>query len=627
MATNDSGNAATQADQTIGSSTGADTLTGGLGSDTINGNGGNDFIRGDGGVAGSWHFETFDYNFSSANGQAFDIEDGTRTASGYVTDFNESAVTNVARGAATSSGAGDFGVIYTSTLNTTLGGTYRLTTTSDDGSTIQIFDSSGNALNFANQSGGTRDYMNNDFHQASNTRFGDVVLDPDETYTIQIRYWENQGQDVLSATISGPDTGGTPEDLLTSDMIGLPPGPGYSVTGVPAGAEGDDSLTGGAGDDTILGDGGNDTIGGGGGNDSLLGGTGDDSVSGSGGNDTIEGNDGNDTVIGGGGQDSLSGGAGDDRVLGGAGADTLSGDDGTDTLNGGGGNDVLTGGAGNDQFFYGGASGDDTIADFGTGNTGPIADGNRFNNDFINLTNFYTNLTELRDDLSDDNVLNQSTGDFSDNTALGGSITLTGAQRADLTTDTTGVVCFARGTLIHTLRGCIPVEAVREGDLVQTRDDGVQEVRWTGARRVPAIGRLAPILIRKGALGNDRDLLVSQQHRMLLRGWRTEIFTGEPEALAAAKLLIDGRGILLQKGGMVEYFHILFDRHQIILAENCWSESFQPGAVALSALEDGPRQELFALFPDLRVPGTESYGEDARRSLRAHEAALCRQAA
>ncbi|MFD0859709.1 Hint domain-containing protein [Roseovarius aquimarinus] len=625
MATNDNTNPGTQASQTLNATSGADTLTGGLGNDTIDGLDGNDFLRGDGGVRGSWHFETYNRDFSSANGQAFTIESGTRTGSGYVSDFNEGGLTNTLRG--TSGNPEDFGVIYTSTLNTVQGGTYRLNLTSDDGSTIQIFDSNGNALNFANQSGGTLNYLNNDFHQASTTRFGDVVLSANQTYTIQIRYWENGGQDNLSATIRGPDTANVAQDLLTSPMIGMPPGPSYSVTGVPAGVEGNDSLTGGAGDDTLLGDGGNDTLTGGAGNDSLLAGTGNDELRGGAGDDTLRGEAGNDTILGGGGRDILSGGDGDDRLTGGADRDTIAGDAGNDTLDGGNGDDVLTGGAGNDRFVYAPGSGNDTITDFGTGNAGSITDGDGSNNDSLDLSAFYSGLTELRNDFSDDGILNQSVGDYSDNTAMNGSITLTGVTRNDLTNDTTGVVCFARGTQIHTLRGRIAVEAVRAGDLIQTRDDGVQPVRWVGSRRVAAAGRFAPIRIRAGAMGNDRDLLVSPQHRLLMRGWRTELFTGEPEALAAAKLLVGTPGISEAPGGSVEYFHILFDRHQLILAENCWSESFQPGEMALSALEEAVRAELFALFPALRSLGPSSYGRDVRRSLRAHEAALCRMAA
>lgn len=66
--------------------------------------------------------------------------------------------------------------------------------------------------------------------------------------------------DTLSATISGPDTGNTAENLLTTDMIGMPPGPEYSVTGTPAGVEGDDSIDGGAGDDVLTGGAGDDVF-------------------------------------------------------------------------------------------------------------------------------------------------------------------------------------------------------------------------------------------------------------------------------------------------------------------------------------------------------------------------------
>ena len=51
---------------------------------------------------------------------------------------------------------------------------------------------------------------------------------------------------------------------------------------------------------------------------------------------------------------------------------------------------------------------------------------------------------------------------------------------------------------------------------------------------VAGAGAGAPVLIPAGALGNTRDLLVSQQHRMLVTGWRAELMFGEPEVLVAA---------------------------------------------------------------------------------------------
>ncbi len=258
MAKNTSNSPGADGQDSIGGTSQGDSLTGGNDSDVVSGGLGDDLLQGDQGITGTWFFETFDYNFGSSAGQAFDMENGTQTGAGYVSDFNEDTLTNTMRG--TGGNPGDFGIIYTSTINVVAGGTYTFSTRSDDGSTIQIFDENGVALDFNNQSGGTLPYMNNDFHQAATTRSGTVELDANTTYTIQIRYWENGGGDVLSANVSGPDTGGSTESLLTTDMLGDPPPPDYSTTGTPLGVEGNDTLYGGGGNDTLLGDGGGDVL-------------------------------------------------------------------------------------------------------------------------------------------------------------------------------------------------------------------------------------------------------------------------------------------------------------------------------------------------------------------------------
>ena len=531
MATNDNTNPGTEGDQSISGTVTADTLTGAFGGDTIIGGDGNDVLAGDGPVDGAWHFEAFDYNFSSASGQAFDIESGTRIGSGYVSDFNESGLVNTLRG--TSSNPNDYGVVYTSTLNVTTGGTYRLTTTSDDGSTIQIFDSSGNPVQFSNQAGGTLDYLNNDFHQASNTRFGDVSLDSNETYTIQIRYWENGGRDVLSATISGPDTGNASENLLTSAMIGTPPGPEYSVTGSSAGIEGADSIDGGAGNDLIDGDGGNDT---------LVGGTGDD---------------------------------------------------------------TLTGGAGNDTYVFNPGDGDDVITDFNVGNSGGIFDGDQTNNDFIDLSAYYTHIQELRADLTDDGVLNQSDGDYADNTALGGSITMAGVSDSDLTFDNTNVACFTAGALIETTEGPVPVQNLRRGMRLRTYDNGNRPVRAVLRRQVVGKGEFAPVHISAGALDNARDLIVSPAHRMLISDWRAQMLFGVDEVLVSAANLVRGDLIYRAPVPKLTYYHILMDRHEVIFAEGAPTESFHLTREAAEAAACGDGEEasvaaeISLLFPEL----------------------------
>ena len=183
------------------------------------------------------------------------------------------------------------------------------------------------------------------------------------------------------------------------------------------------------------------------------------------------------------------------------------------------------------------------------------------------------------------------------------------------------VQCFVRGTRIETNRGQVSVEDLGIGDLVKTMDHGYQAIRWIGAKTVPAEGDLAPIRIKAGALGNSRDLLVSPQHRMLLTGWRLELLFAEDQALATAKSLINDGTITRQSGGTVEYFHVMFDTHEIIFAEGAPTESFHPGQQALDSLADATREEIFGLFPELRED-IRTYGPLARLGLKAHEARL-----
>jgi hypothetical protein len=527
MVTNSSSDPATDGNGTHTGLSGNDILTGGAGNDNVTGGAGNDILAGDGPVEGAWHYETFDYDFTSAHGQAFDMESGTRTGAGYVTDFNEGNLTNSLRG--TTGNPENFGVVYTSTLNTTLGGTYRLTTASDDGSTIQVFDSDGNAVNFANQLGGTLDYMNNDRHQGTTSRYGDVELDPNETYTIQIRYWENQGGDTLTASISGPDTGNATESLLTTDMIGMPPGLDQTILATPAGVEGNDILDGGAGDDTIDGNGGDDTI---------------------------------------------TGGLDDD---------------------------TLTGGDGNDTFVYNVGDGDDIITDFNTGTGQDINDLDQTNNDLIDLSSFYTDIYELRADFEDDGVLNQSTGDFTDNTDIaGGSLTFTGiTDKTEFTYDNTNVACFTCGTLIETPNGPTKVENLNSGDLVDTADHGPQPIRWIGCREVASDLDFAPVRFAKGAVGNQSAFTVSPQHRMLIGGWQAELLFGSDQVLVAAKHMCNDTTIRRIYGGNIRYHHMLFDQHELVFAHGTVSESFHPSKASLDGLGQEARNEVLTLFPEL----------------------------
>lgn len=165
------------------------------------------------------------------------------------------------------------------------------------------------------------------------------------------------------------------------------------------------------------------------------------------------------------------------------------------------------------------------------------------------------------------------------------------------------VTCFTPGTRIIARRGKVDIDALRVGDMVWTLDRGLQPIRWIGRTTVPATGDLAPIRIARHALGNGRDLWVSPQHRMLLSGWKAELYCAADEVLAPAKSLINDRDICRAPGGVVTYVHIAFDAHEIVFAEGIASESLHTGPDALRSMAPEARAELLALFPELRDPG------------------------
>lgn len=144
-----------------------------------------------------------------------------------------------------------------------------------------------------------------------------------------------------------------------------------------------------------------------------------------------------------------------------------------------------------------------------------------------------------------------------------------------------GPECFTAGTMIATPEGEKPVEWLRIGDLVMTRDAGPQPILWTGGRQVRGYGSYAPVRFETGSLGNSRPLLVSQQHRMLVSGWRAELACGSDEVLVAAKHLVDGQSVRLTEMAHLHYVHILLDAHHILIAEGAPSESLFPGNMIL----------------------------------------------
>lgn len=184
------------------------------------------------------------------------------------------------------------------------------------------------------------------------------------------------------------------------------------------------------------------------------------------------------------------------------------------------------------------------------------------------------------------------------------------------------IPCFVAGTMILTEDGEKPVEEICPGDMVMTRDEGARPVRWVGSRTVEAEGDFAPIRIRGGTFGDHGEVLVSPQHRVLVRDSLAELLFGEGEVLVAAKDLLNDRSVTRACGGSVTYVHIMFDRHQVIYSEGLPSESFLPGPQTTSIFERPQLEEICRIFPELDPNTGRGYSAAARRTLRGYEAQL-----
>ena len=158
----------------------------------------------------------------------------------------------------------------------------------------------------------------------------------------------------------------------------------------------------------------------------------------------------------------------------------------------------------------------------------------------------------------------------------GSDYRLVGVDRHAATTRFAEVACvsFTRGTHITMASGRqVPIEELSVGDRILTRDDGPQAIRWIGQTTLRAVGEFAPVVITKGTLHNEHDLVLSPDHRIFVYQRKDRLGAGRHEVLVKVRHLINGDSVYQQDGGFVDYFQLLFDDHQIIYAEGIAAES------------------------------------------------------
>ncbi|WP_052249471.1 Hint domain-containing protein [Tateyamaria sp. ANG-S1] len=375
---------------------------------------------------------------------------------------------------------------------------------------------------------------------------------------------------------------------------------------------GDDYIDGGTGDDELHGSEGDDTIHGGDGNDTIYGGVGNDQVTGGSGRDLIYAGDGDDTVDGGTDNDTIHGEGGNDQLSGGAGDDSITGGAGDDTIDGGTGSDTVTGGAGDDTFVQS-QDGATTVTDFDISDD----DNDGSYNDQLDVSELRT-LEGRPVNAFDVVVSDDGNGNAKLTFPEGETIVLQGVSPAQMSSvqqlNSAGIPCFTAGTRIATAKGAVPVEMLKPGDRVQTRDNGLRPIRWVGTRSVDqhelaTNPMLRPIHIAPGTFGNSRSLRLSAQHALAL-----DTAPGQTQLVRAGHLArLQGGTVRVAHGvRAVTYYHLLLDSHDLILADGVACESFYPGPWGLLSIGPTAMRDLIRLMPGLRnAAANTAYGPTA----------------
>ena len=179
-----------------------------------------------------------------------------------------------------------------------------------------------------------------------------------------------------------------------------------------------------------------------------------------------------------------------------------------------------------------------------------------------------------------------------------------GLRLADL-----ACAAFLRGTRITRADGTlVAIEQLAPGDMILTRDNGAQPLRWTGAAALRARGNLAPVIFAPGVLGNAAALGVGPHHRIFVyhRG------DARPELLVPARFLVDGASVTRHACAFAEYHSLVFDAHEIIYAEGVPVESLLVTDATVGRLPATMADDLQRRFPGLRQRGHFAREPDAQ---------------
>lgn len=177
---------------------------------------------------------------------------------------------------------------------------------------------------------------------------------------------------------------------------------------------------------------------------------------------------------------------------------------------------------------------------------------------------------------------------------------------------TAAVLALGIGGMANLRTPCGPrrIENLRKGDLVVTRDNGLQPVRMVWSRTITAAQiaadpSLAPVRLKPRAIGPmmpKADLLIAGDHRVLVPGYRLADMPAQSAFLLPAREIagLSDAAYFDRAPDQITLYNVVFDAHEVVCANGLPVESFLPNPQTLALMDEAACMDLLRIFPSVK---------------------------
>lgn len=154
---------------------------------------------------------------------------------------------------------------------------------------------------------------------------------------------------------------------------------------------------------------------------------------------------------------------------------------------------------------------------------------------------------------------------------------------------------------VDTPDGPVALHRIAAGDLVNVQGGDAVRVLWAGRASVPALGRFAPMTLRRPYMRLWDDLVAARDQRVCLAGSEVEYLFGEERVTTAIRHLeVRNCAVPTRPApAVMTYYQILLETHEIITVNGALVESFD-GSAVLNARGLLKTSVLADMAPELR---------------------------